>query len=362
MGRKKVDKTTVEWLANDAAVTRAYNIRNKDRTAARQKDYRANNSEKIAASKKEWREKNQTYSADYYLANKENWQESDSEKEERAINGKERYDNRGGKERRAKRYEDNKDEVLAQQQSYRDNNSELIKQRRQATVDKMTPDQLTEAKEKRTARYLKRVESGSETVRGWKRRGITFSMAEYDEMFLAQGGCCKLCLTDQSSLKRKLSVDHCHTTGKIRGLLCFNCNTGIGHLKDDCQIIANIADYVDPITRLSFFERESTSTDRDDDFINRLPKWHNISSWRSSGIMFTADLYNEMFIAQRGRCKTCYKTKNGGRSDKLSVDHDHITGEIRGLLCNGCNIGLGLFRDDPKLLRKASLYIKDNDS
>ena len=42
----------------------------------------------------------------------------------------------------------------------------------------------------------------------------------------------------------------------------------------------------------------------------------------------------------------------------LVVDHDHITGEIRGSLCNGCNLGLGHFKDDPTILERALRYLQ----
>lgn len=70
--------------------------------------------------------------------------------------------------------------------------------------------------------------------------------------------------------------------------------------------------------------------------------------------------YQEMFDAQGGVCKICSKPETKiirGFLANLSVDHDHATGEIRGLLCSACNLGLGYFRDDPQSLSSAIDYL-----
>lgn len=66
----------------------------------------------------------------------------------------------------------------------------------------------------------------------------------YNIMFISQGGCCAICKTHQDKLKVPLCVDHCHTTGKVRGLLCKRCNSGIGFLNDDKQLVANALKYL----------------------------------------------------------------------------------------------------------------------
>lgn len=61
--------------------------------------------------------------------------------------------------------------------------------------------------------------------RRWK-YGIT--PEDYNEMFQKQNGLCAICGKPQSNLKRSLAVDHCHISGKIRGLLCPVCNSMLG--------------------------------------------------------------------------------------------------------------------------------------
>jgi len=48
------------------------------------------------------------------------------------------------------------------------------------------------------------------------------------------------------------------------------------------------------------------------------------------------------------------------REAVMHVDHDHKTGKIRGLLCKRCNVGMGYFKDDPSILKKAVRYLEEN--
>lgn len=60
--------------------------------------------------------------------------------------------------------------------------------------------------------------------------GITIE--DYNVMFQEQNGCCAICRIHQSQFKNKLSVDHDHKTGRVRGLLCVNCNRDLGVLEN----------------------------------------------------------------------------------------------------------------------------------
>lgn len=77
------------------------------------------------------------------------------------------------------------------------------------------------------------------TPAGRKRRK-KYGLRESDYAFMLefQKNSCGICQTHQSALSRSLVVDHCHQTGRIRGLLCSNCNTALGLLKDSRQSIA----------------------------------------------------------------------------------------------------------------------------
>lgn len=75
------------------------------------------------------------------------------------------------------------------------------------------------------------------------------------------------------------------------------------------------------------------------------------------------DEYEAMWTAQDGMCAICKKpettvTKNGHKW-RLNVDHDHKTGEIRGLLCTPCNRGLGFLGDSAETMRQAISYLED---
>lgn len=72
--------------------------------------------------------------------------------------------------------------------------------------------------------------------------GIT--LEQYNQLFAAQNGCCKICSTHQGQLRRTLCVDHDHKTGKIRGLLCDLCNRGLGYLKDNTVILLEAIKYL----------------------------------------------------------------------------------------------------------------------
>jgi len=70
--------------------------------------------------------------------------------------------------------------------------------------------------------------------------------------------------------------------------------------------------------------------------------------------------YRSLVNHHNGKCRLCGRgNSQSGKSIRLCVDHNHKTGKVRGLLCNQCNHAIGLFQDNPKLLRKAADYLEE---
>ena len=76
-----------------------------------------------------------------------------------------------------------------------------------------------------------------------KAYGIT--LEDYNNRWTKNKGCCEICGDHETVLNRALHVDHNHDTGSVRGLLCSNCNTGIGMLKEDISILQKAVDYLE---------------------------------------------------------------------------------------------------------------------
>lgn len=91
---------------------------------------------------------------------------------------------------------------------------------------------------------------------------------------------------------------------------------------------------------------------------------HRKASWKhqiKKNYGITPEEYYDMLDEQEGRCKMCNTHIDDLPIHNLYVDHCYTTGRIRGLLCNSCNTGLGMFRDRQDLLLKAKEYLDDSE-
>ena len=106
---------------------------------------------------------------------------------------------------------------------------------------------------KKRARYLADPSKVKEANRKWAfenkdkkreahyKRLYQITLEEYDIMFAAQNGLCAICKKEST---RKLSVDHNHNTGRVRGLLCGECNVGLGNFKEDVDVMVLAINYL----------------------------------------------------------------------------------------------------------------------
>lgn len=76
-------------------------------------------------------------------------------------------------------------------------------------------------------------------------RKYGLSLGEYEKMLQNQNGHCAICGTTEFSGKgKKPHVDHCHKTGKIRALLCNQCNVGLGAFRDSPELMEAAINYI----------------------------------------------------------------------------------------------------------------------
>lgn len=127
----------------------------------------------------------------------------------------------------------------------------------------------------------------------------------------------------------------------------------------ECTNAANRMRRENSLDKYRGIERQSKTRKR--------PLWNDelrLRGWRyrlnSFGI--SEDKFMELFHNQNGRCAICASLliimgPQRGRRERACVDHDHDTGKIRGILCGNCNVGIGLLKDDPDLLKKAARYL-----
>ena len=100
----------------------------------------------------------------------------------------------------------------------------------------------------RSVKFKKEWSDGSYRDSVYRRKfGIT--LADYDAMLLSQDYKCAICLTEDprghGQKNKRFHVDHDHATGEVRGLLCHDCNVGLGHFKDRTDIMKDAIHYLD---------------------------------------------------------------------------------------------------------------------
>lgn len=77
------------------------------------------------------------------------------------------------------------------------------------------------------------------------RRKFNITLVEFKVLEAQQNGVCKICGRPPCGGRKRLSVDHCHATGRVRGLLCHPCNVALGHFRDSVTTLNSAITYLE---------------------------------------------------------------------------------------------------------------------
>jgi hypothetical protein len=217
-------------------------------------------------------------------------------------------------------------------------NRERMRQRRAANPEKFAEyDRRWRAKRKDTPEFKAR----KRAIKVKSEYGI--DSTTYSRLIALQGNACAICrLPFTETLP---SVDHCHLVGDARGLLCGDCNVGIGLLREQ-HFDAAVRYLLDPPAF------RPTPDAAQDDVASEAPlgKVKRLCEYDLS-----EGQYLGLWVRQRGACAIC-------REQFVvtpHVDHHHLIGDVRGLLCRPCNKGIGRFEDNPERVAAAKAYVLD---
>jgi len=110
--------------------------------------------------------------------------------------------------------------------------------------------------------------------------------------------------------------------------------------------------------------KECSLKNRKEHYVENKERIMDSHRFRSYGI--TKEEYKEMLQDQDGKCAICKREESAranltGKVRALAVDHCHITGNVRGLLCRACNLGIGHFGDNLETLEEAIKYLENRD-
>jgi len=157
----------------------------------------------------------------------------------------------------------------------------------------------------------------------------------------------------------------CKTCLVTKDISCFSIHTrGAGRLRKDCKsCVSNREREAYKLNPERKKQRGKSEYKRDREkrlASNKLWRQANPDRCRDSQLKVKYGLSIETYYAkleeQGGVCAICGSTNPDGKY--LSVDHCHLSGKIRSLLCNTCNRAIGLLKDDPSLMEKAAEYVR----
>jgi hypothetical protein len=168
------------------------------------------------------------------------------------------------KENRKTMTEEEKERERERSRQYQRRNKEQIAKRKRESRRKNPEKFYNEKSRARCREYnknnrekiMKRIKSNPDRLKANKLKPYGMTIAEFDELLVAQGGKCAICgMSSAGDSKIFPVIDHCHTNKHVRGILCANCNRGLGMFRDSPALLRKAAKYVErnglfgPITK-----------------------------------------------------------------------------------------------------------------
>jgi len=156
--------------------------------------------------------------------------------------------------------EKNQDKLNEKNREYRKNNKEIVKESNRKWAEN-NRDKVNAKQKRYTQKHSEVIKkkqyewyrNNKEKVKEFSLlRKYNLSLEQYRKMLDTQEHKCLLCkISAKDTASKYLVVDHCHNTGKIRGLLCNPCNTAIGLLKENIETIKNVIQYLTESSHLT---------------------------------------------------------------------------------------------------------------
>lgn len=129
--------------------------------------------------------------------------------------------------------------------------------------------------------------------------------------------------------------------------------TGLGSQCRKCDYQNNLRSIA---KNRSFYRQKCRTWAKNNPWRVRERKWREEGIRNADGSEFKEADYNFWLNKQLNTCAVCQSDTK--RTNIWAVDHDHETGKVRGLLCHGCNVGLGIFKDNITALERAVKYLR----
>lgn len=288
-----------------------------------------------------------------------------------------------------KKYQDNKDEIIKRCKEYHENNKEIINEKRrerfrinrekeyerQKKWNKRNEDKLKKIKKKykdthkkeswiynkehrilfknHYNSYRKKWRSlNKDKMKNEKLKKYGLTIISFNNLLQNQNNQCGICEKEfEDSYPLYPCVDHDHKTDIVRGILCFNCNSGLGGFYDNVENLINTLEWIKIKNKVYTIENVPILLEFSRRKKYGLKKDHGL----------TIEQFNSLLFEQAGKCGICSKIFTQKRPLNPQVDHNHRTGNIRGLLCRRCNMAIGLLQDDPYIINNALKWLKKEE-